>query len=256
MLPSSPTPIACPHDLRPGTVVCLHCRQVAREAASVRLRAKLTRIGVGAAALAVLSAAAIAGVAALRGDGRTGGDPAPAAAIHAVQAHATIAPPDTLAATRPSSTPALAPSAAAPSVERGRETAVAHAAAAPAAALQRLAPIVPEGRTLLPAGMHVVRTGTTVMVHFDTEFARTRRPEKFERTVRATLPAVYGTAAESLLAALPAGAIARAGDLLTDLPARGLHLPLGAGRTLALWPETRPGRDGPLVVRYRAVVTR
>jgi hypothetical protein len=124
------------------------------------------------------------------------------------------------------------------------------APAAPARAPR--APIVAEGRTELRDGIVAVRTGDTVAVHFDTPHARTRRPEKFERIVRATLPEVLGPMAESLLAATPAGRIAGAGDLLTELPVRGVQVGSGAD-ALTLWPETRPGRDGPLVVTYRVV---
>ena len=113
-----------------------------------------------------------------------------------------------------------------------------------------------EGRTALTEGVVAVRTGDTVAVHFDTPLARTRRADKFERIVRETLPRVYGAVADSALAALPAGRLAAAGDLLHDLPTRGVRLPTADGATLALWPETRPGRDGPLVVTYRATVAR
>ena len=130
------------------------------------------------------------------------------------------------------------------------------AQASPAAPPPPLAPIVAQGETPLDGGVFATRTGDTVAVHFDTPLTRTRRAEKFEQIVRATLPAVYGPSADSLLATIPAGKLARAGDLLTELPTRGLHLPIGAGWSLALWPETRQGQDGPLVVTYRAVVVR
>jgi hypothetical protein len=101
-----------------------------------------------------------------------------------------------------------------------------------------------------------VRLGDTVRVYFDTPEARTRRPEKFEMVVRSTLPAVYGLPVDSALSALAVGHLTREGDLLTDLPTRGVRLPLASGAVVTLWPETRPGRDGPLVVAYRSVVTR
>ena len=104
--------------------------------------------------------------------------------------------------------------------------------------------------------MFAVRAGNTVAVHFDTELMRTRRAEKFEQIVRATLPAVYGALADSALAAVPPGKLFAAADLLTKLPTTGLHLRAANGVTLAVWPETRPGRDGPLVIAYRASVVR
>ena len=74
--------------------------------------------------------------------------------------------------------------------------------------------------------------------------------------MRSTLPQVYGAAADSALRAMPTGAVARAGDLIETLPERGFHIPLAGGRTIAVWPVTREGRDGPLVVAYRAVASR
>jgi hypothetical protein len=117
--------------------------------------------------------------------------------------------------------------------------------------------IVTEGMTRIGDSLVAVRRGEVVSVHFDTPGLRTRRADKFEQIVRATLPAVYGPLADSLLARYPiAPLVLRAGGLLPDLPARGLRLPLGMGWVLALWPETRPGQDGPLVVTYRATVMR
>lgn len=118
------------------------------------------------------------------------------------------------------------------------------------------APIVAEGRTPLPGGLMAVRTGDTVVVHFDTPETRTRRPEKFERIVRETLPAIYGALAGDALAGLPAGQLVAGAELLEELPARGMRLRTAQGGELILWPATRPGRDGPLVVSYRATVLR
>jgi hypothetical protein len=97
------------------------------------------------------------------------------------------------------------------------------------------------------------RSGDTVRVSFDLLMARTRRPDKFETIVRSTLPQVFGAAVDSALRALPFGSVARAGDLIETLPSSGFHIPLTNGRTIAVWPVTRVGRDGPLVVAYRAV---
>jgi hypothetical protein len=67
---------------------------------------------------------------------------------------------------------------------------------------------------------------------------------------------VFGAPVDSVLRAIPDGGIVGSVDLLNDLPKRGVHLPLASGMTLDLWPETRPGQDGPLVVSYWARVTR
>jgi hypothetical protein len=133
---------------------------------------------------------------------------------------------------------------------------VARPVAPPTPSAPPMSPIVGQGVTRLPDSVVAIRKGDSVTVHFDVARVRTRRADKFERVVRATLPAVYGPAAASELARIPSGQLASEGDLLTDLPARGLRVPIGDGWALAVWPVTRPGETGPLVVMYRAVVTR
>jgi hypothetical protein len=125
----------------------------------------------------------------------------------------------------------------------------AAASVAPTAA--PLSIIIPTGRTDVPDDLILERTGDSVVVDFDTEASRTRRRDKFERIVRQTLPLVYGQRVEPVLEAIPVGTLANGGDLLTALPLQGIHLPLSDGWMLDLFPETRPGRDGPLVVTYR-----
>ena len=113
-------------------------------------------------------------------------------------------------------------------------------------------PIVAEGRTELGDSVFAERTGAEVTVHFDTELLRTRLDEKFERIVRMTLPKIYGVEVGARLDSVSPGQFVRGGDLLTDLPTRGIPLALPArGRTLMLYPVTRPGQDGPLVIAYR-----
>ena len=67
---------------------------------------------------------------------------------------------------------------------------------------------------------------------------------------------MYGPTADSALAAVPAGRLAAPNELVTTLPARGVHLAAASGAKLVLWPETRAGRDGPLVVAYRVTIER
>lgn len=119
-----------------------------------------------------------------------------------------------------------------------------------------IAPILPEGRTDLHDSLFVERRGDTVVVHFDTSPARTRRADKFESIVRETLHTVYGPIADTVLAAVPEGRLATRNELVTTLPAKGIHLAIPHGARIAVWPETRPGRDGPLVVAYRTAVER
>lgn len=104
--------------------------------------------------------------------------------------------------------------------------------------------------------MYALRAGDTVTVHFDTPEARTRRPEKFEQIIRSTLPGVHGPAADSLLAAIATGALVGPNVLVTDQPTRAISLRAVDGRSLSLWPQTRPGRDGRLVIGYRVTPAR
>ena len=236
----------CDHELRPGTTVCLRCQHAARAAQRAKQRQMIAR---GAAATLVLGAIAtlgIAGATALRAraekrtNQQTPGDLSPT----------TAAPSD----------PDAGQDAAPPSDSTASRSAVAAASltgrapTSPVPAIgASVAPLVPVGRTALRDTMVAERAGDTVRVSFDLVLSRTRRPEKFEAIVRSTLPQVFGPPADSALRALPVGSVARAGDLLTMLPERGFDIPLPDGRAIAVWPETRAGRDGPLVVAYRAV---
>jgi hypothetical protein len=122
---------------------------------------------------------------------------------------------------------------------------------APTAALA-LEPSIPEGRSPLGDSIVAERRGADVTVHFDTEALRTRYDWKFEGVVRATLPLIYGPDARAALDSIPTGDFVRGGNLLRDLPTRGILLALADGRALIVRPITRPGQDGPLVVGYSA----
>ena len=211
----SPSLVNCPHEIRPGTTVCLHCRREARENRRARLRRTAGRLGLVGGAIAICAAAGSAGVNAFQ------------------HRRPALMPPPAAAAPALTPAPASAPATTPP-----------------------LAPIIAEGRSPLAGnGIYAVRSGSVVTVHFDTPLTRTRRREKFELTLRSTLPAVYGPAADSMLANIPKWELVRGGSLLTELPIRGLRFPLAGGETLTIWPETKPGEDGPLVVAYRATVT-
>jgi hypothetical protein len=117
-----------------------------------------------------------------------------------------------------------------------------------------LVPVVPEGQSPLADGITALRTDGAVMLSFDLTGKRTRIPERFEQLVRATLPAIYGAKADSILDRLPTGSIASQGNLIAELPTRGVQLPVSDLWAIRLYPETRPGQDGPLVIRYRVSV--
>ncbi|HUF25519.1 MAG TPA: hypothetical protein VMM18_00960 [Gemmatimonadaceae bacterium] len=117
-------------------------------------------------------------------------------------------------------------------------------------------PVIAEGRTEFGDSVFAVREGSNVTVHFDTYESRTRRRDKFDRIVRETLPRVYGAQADSVLAGIPAGELIPAADLVEEITTTGIRLSFTDGSTLQLWPRTRPGRDGPLVVAYFATIRR
>lgn len=239
----SPRPAPpCPHEPRPGTTVCLRCRASERSAARKRRRHTFARIVLAAAAAALLGAAGLAGASVLQRHG------IPVRFATVTSAPRPAAPSGTEAPAQTATLASDGDAAGAPASAAMHSTRTT-ASAAP------LAPVIGEGRTALADGMFAERAGDTVRVHFDMPMTRTRRPDKFERIVRATLPAVYGPRADSVLAAAAPGVLAPAG-LVADAPERGIHLPVSGGWTMSLWPETRPGHDGPLVVTYRVIVSR
>ena len=226
----------CEHERRPGMKVCLHCRHTALVAARGRRRKRLMYAG-----SVLLVAAMIAGLGAV-----TVGVVKNRASAASRTARSTPAQPQTPMqhVTQVTATPAPQRSAPPATSVSGLST----------ASTPPLVPILAHGETTLGAGITATRNDNSVVVLFDTDGLRTRRRDKFERLVRETLPAVYGRRADSVLAGMPDGAIAGQGDLLTELPSRGVRLALNDGWKLTLFPETRPGRDGPLVIRYRVAV--
>ena len=250
--------------------VCLHCLHTARLEIRERRRRAIVRFSAWMLGLTVVG---VVGTAAVN------------AAMHPAETTAATpgtrrAPPKQAAPPKPDSTMTVASATVVQQGAPAPATAVVdsttHAASTPvvasatpaahadSAALRPMAsapagpalrPLIPEGRTDLRDSLYAERRADTVVVHFDTSPTRTRRADKFEAIVRQTLPRVYGAVADTLLAAVPAGRLVLPNELLTTLPSRGIHLagPNGGARIL-LWPETRAGRDGPLVVSYRAIV--
>jgi len=119
-----------------------------------------------------------------------------------------------------------------------------------------VSPVVPQGQSTLPDSLVATRADSVITVSFDRTMIRTRNPWKFERLVRSTLPALYGPLADSALARIPEGGLVRQGDLINELPTRGMRIPVAPGWTFTLFPITRPGQDGPLVTQYRVSVVR
>jgi hypothetical protein len=264
----------CQHERRPHTTVCLLCRRDERAAAVARRRRAVGRVSLIGLAVIFFSAGGVAAVTAM--EGRWPGAPFlgrwPAAdgwfdlartrtreVIATLTRRASAAPVPIYASPIVTDSVALTDSvqsAAQTDTVLAALNAALRRAHDSAAAVAPIAPTVAEGRTELRDGLVAVRTGDTVVVHFDTPGARTRQPQKFEQLVRATLPAIYGAAADSLLASVAVGELIRGVDPTATNATHGVYLPLSSGWSLALWPETRPGRDGPLIVRYRTALTR
>lgn len=226
-------PENCPHEQRPGTTVCLHCLREERLAARARRRRQLGRVGLIGLGIAGIAIGGVAGASALQG---WRGDSTEFAS------NARVEP------ARESGSGTVRQAG-----DLHRDSTVMVRAERP---LPSLAPAIGAGRTELNDGVFVVRTGDSVEVHFDLPLYRTRRRDKFERMVRTTLPVIYGAVADSALASVAEGTLTASGDLLTDLPVRGIRLPVYGDRVFVIYPMTRPGEDGPLVVVYRAWLER
>jgi hypothetical protein len=262
-LPLTSNLTTCPHGQR-GTTTCLYCRQEARVAARHRRNRMMAKVGLMTLVGGILAGLAVSALIAVVPRSRpsdtvsASSEPirlsakasrraakAERVARDAKTEHATKAPAPEIAVQRDTAATPVELSAAPREVPPApREV--------PAAPREISAtPVIAEGRTEFGEGVFAERTGAEVTVHFDTDDLRTRFEEKFERILRSTLPRVYGSQLRPALDAIPDGALVR-GDLLHELPTKGIALSLGQGRTLTVWPVTREGRDGRIVDAYRA----
>lgn len=223
-------PETCTHERRPGTNICLHCRHAELEAARERRQQLFVRASAVALGITVLVGAGVMGASALRGDAPGSTD------SHSVKTVNAAVPGNGKRAAR--SVPQQ-PSAR----QEGRVR-------------PPLASVLPMGTSTVQEGVTAVRSDSDVTLKFDQIMLRTRRPMKFEYWLRTTLPLLYGPAVQPALARIPEGKLASQGELITELPTRGVHIPLDGGWALEVFPITRPARDGPLVIEYRATVVR
>jgi hypothetical protein len=111
------------------------------------------------------------------------------------------------------------------------------------------------GRTQLSDSVYAVRSGDSVTVNFDAYGYRTRRSSKFETTLRATLPHVYGKSATASLNAL-SGEIVTSGDVVGALARDGMRFTLDNGVAIRIQVLTRVVRDGPIAIGYVTTVER
>jgi hypothetical protein len=245
--------------------VCLHCLHAERLAARDRRHRVIVRLIAWTLSIAVVAIVGAAGVNAATRRQTPTSTPRVAARHQAANPVATPrdSAPLTLATTsiqlQGAPAPATATTDSAAYVSNATPaavspTAVARADSTPASRV--LGPIIPQGRTDLQDSLYAVRRGDTVVVNFDTGPARTRRADKFEMVVRQTLHSVYGAIADTLLGVVPPGKLVVASELVTTLPRAGIHLQGTHGPHVALWPQTKPGRNGPLVFAYRTIVVR
>ena len=237
------SPQICTHERGVGTTVCLHCRKEARLAAKDRRRRLLLRGAAGAIVVATGLAATALGATAIRD--KTSGK-------HSDSARSATPPKGVVAKTDSSRI-------ASDSTSQTPAPTVTAAPAGPAVVAKPVVPkpgaptpVIQMGLSSLDGGINAERSDSSVTLSFDMPMTRTRRPEKFEQLVRATLPSVYGKRIDSALTAMPPGSLAKQGGLLTELPLRGMRIPLDNSWEIRVFPETRKGVEGPLVVRYRA----
>ena len=260
-LPLTSNLSTCPHGQR-GTTTCLYCRQEARTAARHRRNRLITKVGLMTVVGGILAGLAVSALIAVVPRSRPSDSTSSSATIRlsaeasprgaaktkhtAKVEQAANASPREISAVPPaiSATPP-ARSATPPA----RSATPPEASATPPEA--SATPVIAEGRTEFGEGVFAERAGSEVTVHFDTDDLRTRFEEKFERILRSTLPRIFGSQLRPVLDAIPEGTLVR-GDLLHELPTKGITLLLGQGRTLTVWPVTREGRDGPIVDAYRA----
>lgn len=226
--------VVCTHERRPGTTVCLHCRHAALLVARAKFKRLMFRGTAVALVFATFIAAGALSATAIRGKNRRDSQ---RPQLPDVQVISTA---DPVIASADGVPPAPA--------------AVAQQGAAKEAGGAPLVPVLSTGETPLGHGVVATRGDSAVLLSFDTPENRTRVPEKFEQFVRTTLPAVYGPDARAILGRVPRGGIARQGSLLYELPLRGVRIAVNDAWNIRLFPETRPGQDGPLVVRYRVSV--
>src|SRR5213075_3267685 len=223
--------------------VCLHCRHAARAVARDRRKRLMLRAGAVAVVATTVGAVGVLSAAAIRAH-TSFLKPEHRVASASLAARDTEMPSPAMQVVNKPTTP----------MQTAGTATVAQVASNVAHSKAPFTPVVLQGQSTLPDGLTAVRADSLVTVSFDTPMIRTRIAAKFERLVRATLPAVYGRSIDSVLSKIPEGGIAGQGDLVSELPTRGVRIPVNAEWAIALYPETRPGQDGPLVVRYRVSV--
>jgi hypothetical protein len=116
--------------------------------------------------------------------------------------------------------------------------------------------VLVEGQTQLTDSIYAVRAGDSVIVNFDRFGYRTRRSDKLETSLRASLPLIYGRMATAFLDTLAEGQLVTNRDVVGALATSGMRITLDNGATAHIRVLTRVGRDGELAVGYLTTIER
>jgi hypothetical protein len=234
MSPSSP--ISCTHDRGPGTTVCLRCRHDQWRSAQRRRQKTLMQFLALGAVGGLLGVAGVSAASTLR-DRHDSVSETSSGTVGAETKHAAVPVPKAAepVVIQASSTPAPVP-AATRSAKRGFA--------------------IVEGRSSLTDSIYATRSGDSVVVNFDAQGYRTRRPDKLERSLRLTLPLVYGRSVTQSFDTVKAGDLVTSQDVIGELATTGMQIALDNGTIVHLRVLTRTGRDGPLAVGYVTLVER
>jgi hypothetical protein len=250
----SPTAPSCTHDRGRGTTVCLRCRHEQAQASS-RRRQKFFMQFLGLASiLAILGVAGASAASSLRNG----------TADSVSEGSITVQekrPATTASVTPPQTTPApVVQQAAVPPVTApAPDTTSAAATPLPAIAPRPAAHagfVLVEGQTQLTDSIYAVRSGDSVVVNFDRFGYRTRRSDKLETSLRATLPLIYGRSATAFIDTLKPGQLVTERDVVGTLATTGMVVTLDNGTDVRVRVLTRTGRDGELAIGYLTTIAR
>ena len=243
----SPTTPNCTHDRGRGTTVCLRCRHEQAQASS-RRRQKFFMQFLGLASIvAILGVAGASAASSLR----NGTETTSAGSITVQEKR-----PATAAKVSPSKTaaaPVVQQAAAPPVATPAPDTTPAVVAPRPAA---RGGFVLVEGQTQLTDSIYAIRSGDSVIVNFDRFGYRTRRSDKLETSLRATLPLIYGRSATAFIDTLKPGHLVTERDVVGTLATAGMLVTLDNGTEVRVRVLTRTGRDGELAIGYLTTIAR
>jgi hypothetical protein len=152
--------------------------------------------------------------------------------------------------------------AIAPVVQQSAEKSFAPAAPlatptpAPARPVSNAGYVLVEGRTQLTDSVFAVRSGDSVVVNFDAFGFRTRRSSKLEKSLRLTLPMVFGKMAIASIDTIAAGELVTSKDVIGELANDGMRVKLDNGATAHIRVLTRVVSDGPIAIGYLTTIER